>query len=130
VLVLGDLNICARAYRGKMYHLRGISIRTGILNWLRFTYDFELGSAELCSRWIGILNWLRFTYDFDRVCLMMSRSRYDRLSSEMAAAGLGTNLSAGLAWTCDHSVRLTKLRCILCVHTQLTTRDDSIWERG
>jgi hypothetical protein len=106
VLVLGDLNICARAYRGKMYHLRGISIRTGILNWLRFTYDF------------------------DRVCLMMSRSRYDRLSSEMAAAGLGTNLSAGLAWTCDHSVRLTKLRCILCVHTQLTTRDDSIWERG
>ena len=31
-LVLGDLNICARAYRGKMYHLRVISIRAGILN--------------------------------------------------------------------------------------------------
>ena len=26
------------------YHLRVISIRTGILNWLRFTYDFEIGS--------------------------------------------------------------------------------------
>jgi hypothetical protein len=28
-----------------MYLLRAISIRTGILNWLRFTYDFEIGSA-------------------------------------------------------------------------------------
>jgi hypothetical protein len=28
-----------------VYHLRNIIIRTGILNWLRFTYDFEIGSA-------------------------------------------------------------------------------------
>jgi hypothetical protein len=27
------------------YHLRNISIRTGILNWLRFPYDFEIGPA-------------------------------------------------------------------------------------
>jgi hypothetical protein len=27
------------------YHLQNIVIRTGILNWLRFTYDFEIGSA-------------------------------------------------------------------------------------
>jgi hypothetical protein len=29
------------------YHLRNIMIRTGILNWLRSTYEFEIGSAEL-----------------------------------------------------------------------------------
>jgi hypothetical protein len=28
------------------YHPRSRSIRAGILNWLRFTYDVELGSAE------------------------------------------------------------------------------------
>jgi O-acetyl-ADP-ribose deacetylase (regulator of RNase III) len=28
------------------YHLCHIIIRTGIQNWLRFTYDFEIGSAE------------------------------------------------------------------------------------
>lgn len=28
------------------YHLRNIVIRTGTLNWLRFTYDFEIGAAE------------------------------------------------------------------------------------
>jgi hypothetical protein len=27
------------------YHLRNRSIRAGILNWLRFTYDFEIGSS-------------------------------------------------------------------------------------
>jgi hypothetical protein len=29
----------------ELYHLRNIIIRTRILNWLRFTYDFEIGSA-------------------------------------------------------------------------------------
>jgi hypothetical protein len=32
---------------GQTYHLRHILILTGILDWLRFTYDFEIGSAEL-----------------------------------------------------------------------------------
>jgi hypothetical protein len=31
--------------RTDWYHLRRISIRTGILKWLRFTYDSEIGSA-------------------------------------------------------------------------------------
>jgi hypothetical protein len=31
------------------YHLRNTIIRIGILNWLRFTYDFEIGPAELCG---------------------------------------------------------------------------------
>jgi hypothetical protein len=28
------------------YHLGAISSWTGILDWLRFTYGFEIGSAE------------------------------------------------------------------------------------
>jgi hypothetical protein len=31
--------------RDAAYHLRNRMIRTGILNWLIFTYDFEIGSA-------------------------------------------------------------------------------------
>jgi hypothetical protein len=31
------------------YHLRVRSMRAGILNWLRFTYDFEIGPAPLCG---------------------------------------------------------------------------------
>jgi hypothetical protein len=31
------------------YHLRNISIRTGIQNWLRFPYDVEIGSAQFCG---------------------------------------------------------------------------------
>jgi hypothetical protein len=33
---------------GRYHLLRHISTRTGILSWLRFTYDFEIGSAQLC----------------------------------------------------------------------------------
>eukprot|EP01047_Picozoa_sp_COSAG01_P025963 COSAG01_NODE_1656_length_9595_cov_4.929150_11_plen_362_part_00 len=31
------------------YHLRNLILRAGMLSWLRFTYDFEIGSAELCG---------------------------------------------------------------------------------
>jgi hypothetical protein len=30
----------------ELYHLRHIIVRAGILNWLRFTYEFEIGSAQ------------------------------------------------------------------------------------
>jgi hypothetical protein len=34
-------------YTSRMYHLRHISIRAGIiLDWLGFAYDVEIGSAE------------------------------------------------------------------------------------
>jgi hypothetical protein len=39
---------CKRGFLGRMYHLRNLTLRAGILSWLRFTYDFEIGSAQLC----------------------------------------------------------------------------------
>ena len=32
--------------RKDRYNLRNIIIRAGMLGWLRFTYNFEIGSAE------------------------------------------------------------------------------------
>eukprot|EP01049_Picozoa_sp_SAG25_P011099 SAG25_NODE_1304_length_3350_cov_3.050446_2_plen_111_part_00 len=39
-------------------HLRSLSMATEILNWLIFTYDFEIGSAQLCDG-AGIIDAVR-----------------------------------------------------------------------
>jgi hypothetical protein len=42
---LAQLEQGVETLRRRRYYLRVISIRPGLLNWLRFTYDFEIGPA-------------------------------------------------------------------------------------
>eukprot|EP01047_Picozoa_sp_COSAG01_P044086 COSAG01_NODE_3962_length_5492_cov_71.874281_2_plen_189_part_00 len=56
---------CARLVLFCLYHLRYILLRAGIPNWLRFTYNFEVGSAESITWRRRRYTWLYSLYCFE-----------------------------------------------------------------